>query len=114
MRTAWPPQPSRWRKTARRDLAAISPRFRRHPPSSFYVPSSTFSPVSQRVSWSREEVEQQLQAIMARIHRTAHEAAAAFGKEAAERDYAATTRPEPTWLPGFVRVAEAMLDQWLG
>ena len=80
------------------------------------MPRSTFSPVSQRVSWSREEVEQQLQAIMARIHRTAHEAAAAFSnKEAAERlcGYYAAGASQHRGLK-LVRVAEAMLDQWLG
>ena len=110
MRAAWPPQPSRWRRTARRDLAAISSRSRRHPPSTcLAVPTQPplLSPVSQRASWSREEVEQQLQDIMARIHRTALAAAAAYGKE--RSDYAAGAN-----IAGFVRVAEAMLDQGLG
>ena len=52
-------------------------------------------------------MEQQLQAIMARIHRTALAAAAAYGKE--RSDYAAGAN-----IAGFVRVAEAMLDQGLG
>ncbi|ADW18912.1 Glutamate dehydrogenase (NADP(+)) [Desulfobulbus propionicus DSM 2032] len=58
-----------------------------------------------RISWSREEVEGRLRAIMHTIHRTCLEAAAAYGLEG---DYLAGAN-----IAGFVKVADAMLDQGL-
>jgi glutamate dehydrogenase (NADP+) len=60
---------------------------------------------STRLSWSREEVDRRLRLIMKDIHRTCLEAAAAYGMEG---DYLAGAN-----IAGFVKVADAMLDQGL-
>lgn len=60
---------------------------------------------STRLSWSREEVDRRLRLIMQDIHRTCLEAAAAYGMEG---DYLAGAN-----IAGFVKVADAMLDQGL-
>jgi glutamate dehydrogenase (NADP+) len=60
---------------------------------------------SMRISWTREEVDGRLQAIMHNIHRTCLEAAAAYGRPG---DYLAGAN-----IAGFVKVANAMLDQGL-
>lgn len=58
-----------------------------------------------RLSWSREEVDARLQAIMRTIHRTCLETASVYG---CEGDYLAGAN-----MAGFVKVAGAMLDQGL-
>jgi glutamate dehydrogenase (NADP+) len=60
---------------------------------------------SMRMSWSREIVDNRLQTIMKSIHRTCLEAAANYGMEG---DYLAGAN-----IAGFVKVADAMLDQGL-
>ena len=60
---------------------------------------------STRISWPREEVDRRLQLIMKDIHRTCLEAAAAYGLEG---DYLAGAN-----IAGFIKVANAMLDQGL-
>ena len=60
---------------------------------------------STRISWPREEVDRRLQLIMKDIHRTCLEAAAAYGMEG---DYLAGAN-----IAGFIKVANAMLDQGL-
>jgi glutamate dehydrogenase (NADP+) len=60
---------------------------------------------STRLTWPREEVDRRLRLIMKDIHRTCLEAAAAYGMEG---DYLAGAN-----IAGFVKVAEAMLDQGL-
>nr|WP_321466315.1 NADP-specific glutamate dehydrogenase [uncultured Desulfobulbus sp.] len=56
-----------------------------------------------RISWSREEVDTRLRAIMENIHRTCLDAASAYGQGG---DYLAGAN-----IAGFVKVANAMLDQ---
>ncbi|RMH30571.1 MAG: NADP-specific glutamate dehydrogenase [Planctomycetota bacterium] len=58
---------------------------------------------SQRLSWTREEVEERLRAIMRGIFRRCADAAEAHGLG---RNYAAGAN-----IAGFVKVADAMLDQ---
>jgi len=58
---------------------------------------------SQRLSWERDEVEQQLRAIMRRIFRRCADAAEAYGLGS---NYAAGAN-----IAGFMKVADAMLDQ---
>lgn len=60
---------------------------------------------SMRLSWSGEEVDGRLHAIMKRIHRTCLDAAAAYNRDG---DYLAGAN-----IAGFVKVASAMLDQGL-
>jgi len=60
---------------------------------------------SLRLSWAREEVDQRLHGIMKAIHKTAVEAAAAFGMAG---NYVAGAN-----IGGFLKVADAMLDQGL-
>jgi glutamate dehydrogenase (NADP+) len=60
---------------------------------------------SMRLSWTREEVDARLHAIIRSIHRTCLDAAAAYGREG---DYLAGAN-----IAGFVKVASAMLDQGL-
>ena len=60
---------------------------------------------STRLSWPREEVDRRLRLIMKDIHRTCLEAAAAYGMEG---DYLAGAN-----IAGFIKVADAMLDQGL-
>ena len=60
---------------------------------------------STRLSWPREEVDRRLRLIMKDIHRTCLEAAAAYGLEG---DYLAGAN-----IAGFIKVANAMLDQGL-
>lgn len=60
---------------------------------------------STRISWPREEVDRRLRLIMKDIHRTCLEAAAAYGLEG---DYQAGAN-----IAGFIKVANAMLDQGL-
>ncbi len=57
---------------------------------------------SLRLSWSREEVDQKLQGIMVSIH----EACVKYGKEGDYVDYVKGAN-----IAGFVKVADAMLDQ---
>jgi len=57
-----------------------------------------------RLSWTREEVEQRLQGIMLAIH----EQCAKYGKEGNYIDYVKGAN-----IAGFVKVADAMLDQGL-
>ncbi|MDD2464640.1 MAG: NADP-specific glutamate dehydrogenase [Desulfobulbus sp.] len=56
-----------------------------------------------RISWSRDEVDTRLRAIMENIHRTCVDAAASYGHTG---DYLAGAN-----IAGFVKVANAMLDQ---
>jgi glutamate dehydrogenase (NADP+) len=56
---------------------------------------------SQRMSWSREEVEERLHNIMKNIHRNCLEAAEAYGVPG---DYVAGAN-----IAGFLKVANAML-----
>lgn len=56
-----------------------------------------------RISWTRDEVDARLRSIMENIHKTCLEAAAAYGHEG---DYLAGAN-----IAGFVKVANAMLDQ---
>jgi glutamate dehydrogenase (NADP+) len=56
-----------------------------------------------RLSWSREEVDNRLKLIMHNIHRTCLEAAEQFGQPGNYVDGAN--------IAGFIRVAEAMIDQ---
>lgn len=58
---------------------------------------------SMRIYWTREEVDQKLKNIMKRIHETCLEAAAEYGMEG---NYEAGAN-----IAGFVKVADAMLDQ---
>ena len=60
---------------------------------------------SMRLSWSGEEVDGRLHAIMKRIHRNCLDAAAAYDRDG---DYLAGAN-----IAGFVKVASAMLDQGL-
>lgn len=58
-----------------------------------------------RISWSRGEVDARLRTIMANIHQSCMDAAAAYGQAG---DYLAGAN-----IAGFVKVANAMLDQGL-
>ena len=60
---------------------------------------------SQRLSWSREEVDNRLKMIMAEIHRTCTEAAEQYGHPG---NYVIGAN-----IAGFVKVVDAMLDQGL-
>jgi glutamate dehydrogenase (NADP+) len=60
---------------------------------------------SMRLSWSSEEVDARLHAIMKRIHCTCLDAASTYGWKG---DYLAGAN-----IAGFVKVASAMLDQGL-
>ena len=60
---------------------------------------------SMRLSWSSEEVDARLHAIMKRIHRTCLDTASTYGREG---NYLAGAN-----IAGFVKVASAMLDQGL-
>lgn len=60
---------------------------------------------SQRLSWTREEVDQKLQNIMAAIHQQCFDAAEEYGVPG---NYVAGAN-----IAGFVKVADAMLDQGL-
>lgn len=59
---------------------------------------------SERLSWTREEVEKKLHQIMIRIHETCVK----YGKEGKHVDYVKGAN-----IGGFVKVADAMLDQGL-
>ncbi len=58
---------------------------------------------SQRLSWSREEVDEKLHQIMKHIHQSCLDAAAAYGHKG---NYVAGAN-----IAGFLKVAQAMLDQ---
>jgi glutamate dehydrogenase (NADP+) len=58
---------------------------------------------SMRLSWSREEVDQKLQGIMKRIHASCVEASKEYGAEGNYVDGAN--------IAGFIKVADAMMDQ---
>ena len=58
---------------------------------------------SLRMAWSREEVDAHLQTIMKNIHRACVDAAAAYGMQG---NYVAGAN-----IAGFIKVADAMLDQ---
>ena len=60
---------------------------------------------SMRLSWNREEVDQRLHRIMVDIHRNCQETAADYG---APGNYVMGAN-----IAGFVKVADAMLDQGL-
>lgn len=60
---------------------------------------------SMRLAWSREEVDQQLQRIMKGIHESCLQAAAAYGSPG---NYVAGAN-----IAGFLKIADAMLDQGL-
>jgi glutamate dehydrogenase (NADP+) len=60
---------------------------------------------SQRISWSREEVDQKLRTIMAEVHRNCFETAAGYGSPG---NLLAGAN-----IAGFLKVADAMLDQGL-
>jgi len=60
---------------------------------------------SMRLSWSREVVDNRLQLIMKSIHRSCLEAASTYGQAG---DYLAGAN-----IAGFIKVADAMLDQGL-
>jgi len=59
---------------------------------------------SQRLSWTREEVDRRLQGIMKAIHDTCVK----YGKEGRHIDYVKGAN-----IGGFVKVADAMIDQGL-
>jgi glutamate dehydrogenase (NADP+) len=59
---------------------------------------------SERLSWTREEVDRRLRNIMTEIHRTCVK----YGKEANYTDYVKGAN-----IGGFIKVADAMLDQGL-
>jgi len=59
---------------------------------------------SQRLAWTRDEVDQKLQQIMINIHETCVK----YGKEGKFINY-----PKGANIGGFVKVADAMLDQGL-
>jgi glutamate dehydrogenase (NADP+) len=59
---------------------------------------------SLRLSWSREEVDQRLQTIMQSIH----ESCVKYGKDGSFVNYVKGAN-----IAGFVKVADAMLDQGL-
>ncbi len=58
---------------------------------------------SMRLSWSREEVDQKLNAIMVAIHKNCHETAKEYGQPG---NYVVGAN-----IAGFVKVADCMLDQ---
>ena len=58
---------------------------------------------SLRLQWTREEVDQRLQGIMKAIHKAAYETSAEFGTKG---DYVSGAN-----IAGFIKVADAMLDQ---
>jgi len=60
---------------------------------------------SLRMSWTREEVDGRLQSIMKAVHRACHETAEQFGDPG---NYVMGAN-----IAGFVKVADAMLDQGL-
>jgi glutamate dehydrogenase (NADP+) len=60
---------------------------------------------SMRLSWSREEVDQKLHRIMVTIHKNVSETAAEYGQPG---NYVVGAN-----IAGFVKVADAMLDQGL-
>jgi glutamate dehydrogenase (NADP+) len=60
---------------------------------------------SMRLPWTREEVDQRLHQIMVTIHKNAYEAAAEYG--------APGNLVVGANITGFVKVADAMLDQGL-
>ena len=60
---------------------------------------------SLRLNWTREEVDQRLHGIMKAIHKAAFEAAKEFGTPG---NYVAGAN-----IAGFLKVADAMLDQGL-
>ena len=60
---------------------------------------------SMRIRWQREEVDQRLQVIMKRIHKTCLDAAGEYGVPG---NYMIGAN-----IAGFVKVVEAMLDQGL-
>ena len=58
---------------------------------------------SMRLPWTREEVDKQLRLIMGTIHSNAFDTAAAYGQQG---NYVVGAN-----IAGFVKVADAMLDQ---
>ena len=60
---------------------------------------------SMRLAWTREEIDRRLQAIMKDVHKACHETAEAFGEPG---NYVIGAN-----IAGFVKVADAMLDQGL-
>ena len=58
---------------------------------------------SQRLSWTREEVDERLHSIMRNIHKTALETAEEYGTPG---NYVNGAN-----IAGFIKVADAMLDQ---
>ena len=60
---------------------------------------------SQRLSWARQEVDQQLHNIMIAIHKQSYEAAEEYGQPG--------NLVVGANIAGFVKVADAMLDQGL-
>jgi glutamate dehydrogenase (NADP+) len=60
---------------------------------------------SMRMSWSREEVDSRLHQIMIAIHKACHDTAKEYGVPG---NYVAGAN-----IAGFVKVADAMLDQGL-
>ncbi len=58
---------------------------------------------SQRLNWTREEVDQRLQMIMKNIHKSCEDTAAQYG---APGNYVVGAN-----IAGFVKVAQAMIDQ---
>ena len=60
---------------------------------------------SQRISWTREEVDQKLRTIMAEVHRNCFETAARYGSPG--------NLLVGANIAGFLKVADAMLDQGL-
>lgn len=65
---------------------------------------------SERLSWSREEVDERLKSIMVNIHNNAYDTAVKFGlkTKAGTTDYVAGAN-----IAGFVKVARAMIAQGL-
>ena len=60
---------------------------------------------AQHIRWTRDEVEQRLREVMAAIHTQAFEVAEQYGKPG---NYVAGSN-----IAGFIKVADAMLDQGL-
>ena len=60
---------------------------------------------SLRLSWTREEVDQRLHQIMITIHRNAHETAERYGTPG--------NLVNGANIAGFLKVADAMMDQGL-
>ena len=86
-----------------REFSTARPR----PPTAAVLPTSGLEMAqnSQRMAWSREEVDQKLHNIMVEVHRNCFETAAKYG---APGNLVAGAN-----IGGFLKVANAMMDQGL-